>query len=269
MNNNKVTLVGAGNIARALLAGLIRKGRQPSDIMACDPDAGQRASLAETGIATSASNQKGIRNAGTVILCVKPQHILNVCDEIAPYLTENQLLISVAAGVTTASMLDRLPPLTRLIRCMPNTPALVGEGMTVLYATAEVSPEQKQSAEELACAIGKTLWVSDEDMMDLVTALSGSGPAYFFLVMEAMEKAAVKLGMDLSTARLLTSQTALGAARMVIDGAGDPENLRVSVTSPGGTTQAAIEQLQIAGLSESFDKAITAARQRSIELSKS
>ena len=202
------------------------------------------------------------------MLAVKPQVLREVANELAPLVQENQpLVISIAAGIGCASLQAWLGGEAALVRTMPNTPAMIQSGATVLFATNAVSDDQREQAESLMRAVGLTQWIDDESLMDAVTALSGSGPAYFFLVMEAMEDTARELGLAPQTARLLTLQTALGAARMALESSDPPETLRARVTSPGGTTERAIATLEDGGLRDLFARALKAASDRSREIS--
>jgi pyrroline-5-carboxylate reductase len=200
---------------------------------------------------------------------VKPQVLEQVATSIAPAVQKGQpLVISIAAGVLERNIEGWLGGDIALVRTMPNTPAMIQVGATVLHANGLVSNEQKSLAETVLRAVGLTQWVEDETLLDAVTALSGSGPAYFFLVMEAMEDAAVELGLSAETAHLLTLQTALGAARMAMESSDTPATLREKVTSPGGTTEAALNRFEEGGLRGLFTQALTQARDRSVELSK-
>jgi pyrroline-5-carboxylate reductase len=269
MQNNRIAFIGSGNMASALISGLIADGTAPSDLIASDPDASRRAGLAASaGIRTLDDNLSAAREADVLVLAVKPQVLKHVISELRPALDRQRpLVISIVAGIRCAAIKDWSSATLPLVRAMPNTPAMIQVGASVLYAGAEVSAEQRNSAERILRAVGLVRWVDDEDLMDAVTALSGSGPAYFFLVMEAMETAAIELGLTEDTARLLTLQTALGAARMAIESSEHPAVLRTKVTSPGGTTERALQSFEQDGIREVFKRALTAARDRSIELS--
>jgi len=259
------TFVGAGNIARALMCGYLKSQAKVS-ITASDPNMEQLKKL-PAEIRHSQDNNQAIVDADAVVLCLKPNLMAKICQEFSVP-TENKLFISVAAGITVSSLSQWLGQNTAIIRCMPNTPALVQQGMTGLYANTLVSPAQKLIAEEILGSVGQIHWFDDESELDAVTAVSGSGPAYYFLVMEAMQKAAESLGLSPAVARQLVLQTALGAAQMAQQSEFDPEQLRLNVTSPGGTTEAAINNMQNAGLTEIFRSAIEAAHNRSKALSK-
>ena len=268
--NQDIVFIGAGNMAGALIGGLIADGMAPERILAADPSAGQCAALsAATGIRTLSDNVAAAAGAGTLVLAVKPQVLADVARELAPAVQEHRpLVISIAAGIRCDSLQSWLGGEVALVRAMPNTPALVQSGATALYATPGVSGSQREQAESLLRAVGITCWLEDESLMDAVTALSGSGPAYFFLVMEALEEAARAQGLDAATVHLLTLQTALGAARMALESSDTPGTLRERVTSPGGTTERAIGVLKDGGLEALLARALDAARARSVELSR-
>jgi pyrroline-5-carboxylate reductase len=269
MTQHTLAFIGAGNMAGSLINGLVSDGHDPSRIVAADPSESQRAAIARhTGVRTTADNGAAVAGADVLVLAVKPQALQAVARGIAPRVqAARPLVISVAAGIREAALQEWLGGGIALVRTMPNTPAMIGAGATVLHAGPAVSVEQRDTAESILRAVGLTRWVDDEAQLDAVTALSGSGPAYFFLVMEAMEQAAVALGLPVDTARLLTLQTALGAARMAIESDEEPASLRRRVTSPGGTTERAIATFEDGGLRRLFAAALMAARDRSVELS--
>lgn len=264
----RLTFIGAGNMAGSIIGGLISKGYPAHLIVAADPNEQALQQLQQThGITTSSDNLAAVNAADVIILAVKPQVMEQVLRPLSATVAQNKpLIISIAAGITVTNIGHWLAPELPIVRTMPNTPALVQTGATGLYANALVSTEQKSIATTIFEAIGIALWFDDEEDMDRVVALSGSGPAYFFLVMEAMEQAGVALGLDRQVARQLTLQTALGAARLALAQDLEPAELRRRVTSPGGTTEAAIQQLQDGGLEQLFDNAIRAASARSKEL---
>lgn len=266
MKEVKTGLIGAGNIARAIIGGLIDSGLPPSCISAADPSANQLA-LLPPGVMQKGSNRQLAKEADVILLCVKPGLIMTVAEDIKA-LVKSKLVISVAAGVSTGSLEQVLGSGVAIIRCMPNTPALVRHGMTGLFANPFVTDAQRQIAREILGAVGKTRWFDAEDQLDAVTAVSGSGPAYFFLVMEALQAAAEELALPPEVARELVVQTALGAAYMASQSAEDAASLRRNVTSPGGTTEAAIKHLLAAGLPGDFSLAVQAAFERSRELAK-
>jgi pyrroline-5-carboxylate reductase len=266
-DHKSITFIGAGNMARSLIRGLLASGYPASAITASDPVAGQRAELTAAGIHCLQDNSEACRDADVIVLAVKPQilgDVLGGIDNLRP----DQLLISIAAGVPIASLCAWSCPEQAIVRCMPNTPALLGAGITGLYPNSQVSGEQRATAAAILNAAGRTLWVEREDLLDAVTAVSGSGPAYFFYLMEAMIRSGIQLGLDADTARELTIETAYGAALMARDGSDEPSQLRSNVTSPGGTTERALSILDAAGVSDTVLAALTGARDRSQELAK-
>lgn len=264
----KVGFIGAGNMARSLVGGLINSGMQPARIRAYDPDKGRLDQLAgDFGIAAAKDNQSMLDECDVVVLAVKPQVMQETVKGLQAG-AQPPLVLSIAAGITTEALQQWFGTKLPLVRAMPNTPALVRSGATALYATEQVGEEQRDQAESILRAVGLTLWVEKESQLDAVTALSGSGPAYFFYVMEAMEGAAEKLGLPADVARLLTMQTAFGAAKLALEIEEDPKVLRERVTSPGGTTERALAALQEGELSAVFERALKAAHDRSIELAK-
>jgi pyrroline-5-carboxylate reductase len=266
MSNTRIAFIGAGNMAASLIGGMRAQGVDASRITACDPGAETRERVAaEHGIKTFADNAQAIDGADVVLIAVKPQVMKAVCESLRPYLQPGQLIVSVAAGITSASMAKWLGE-RPIVRCMPNTPALVRQGVSGLFATPQVSAEQRQQAEQLLSAVGVALWLDEEQQLDAVTAVSGSGPAYFFLLIEAMTAAGVKLGLPQETAAKLTLQTALGAAHMAINSDVDAAELRRRVTSPSGTTEAAIKSFQAGGFEALVEKALGAAAHRSAEM---
>lgn len=266
MSKTRIAFIGAGNMAASLIGGLRAKGLDASLIRASDPGAETRARVsAEHAIEVFESNAQAIENADVVVLAVKPQAMKAVCENLRPSLKPHQLIVSIAAGITCAS-LNRWVGEQPIVRCMPNTPALLRQGVSGLYATGDVTTEQRQQAEDLLSAVGIALWLEQEQQLDAVTAVSGSGPAYFFLLIEAMTEAGVKLGLSREVAAQLTVQTALGAAHMAVTSDVDAAELRRRVTSPGGTTQAAIESFQASGFEALVEKALGAAKHRSAEM---
>ncbi|MBL3588174.1 MAG: pyrroline-5-carboxylate reductase [gamma proteobacterium endosymbiont of Lamellibrachia anaximandri] len=269
MKLNSITFIGGGNMAASLISGLVADGYDPTHITASDPNKERLAQLAANyAIRTETDNDAAVQNADIVVLAVKPQVLESVVRDLAGAIWRHQpLVISIAAGVREAALREWLGEDIALVRTMPNTPAMIQSGASGLHASENVSDIQKDQAESILRAVGLTCWVTDESQMDAVTALSGSGPAYFFLVMEAMEAAAIKMGLEAENARLLTLQTALGAARMAIESKDSPATLREKVTSPGGTTERALGILQEGGLPALFEQALNGARDRSQELS--
>ncbi len=270
MTQPTIAFIGSGNMAAALIGGLISDGTPVERILATDPDPARRETLAtQSGIHTLEDNAEAVTRAEVVVLAVKPQILGEVARELAePIQQHRPLVISIAAGIRSDTLQRWLGGEVALVRSMPNTPAMLQTGATALFATPAVNATQREQAESVMRAVGLVQWVDDESLMDAVTALSGSGPAYFFLFMEAMEHAAERLGLPADTARLLTLQTALGAARMAIESSEDPAELRRRVTSPGGTTEQAIERFEAEDLEGIVLRALTAARDRSVELSR-
>ena len=266
MSKTRIAFIGAGNMAASLIGGLRAKGLEAAQIRASDPGEETRARVsAEHGIEVFADNAQAVEGADVVVLAVKPQAMKAVCEAIRPYLKPGQLVVSIAAGITCASMNNWLGA-QPIVRCMPNTPALLRQGVSGLFATAEVTAEQRQQAQELLSAVGIALWLNEEQQLDAVTAVSGSGPAYFFLLIEAMTAAGVKLGLPADIAAQLTLQTALGAAHMAVSSDVDAAELRRRVTSPAGTTEAAIKSFQANGFEALVEQALGAAAHRSAEM---
>lgn len=262
-----LAFIGAGNMARAIIGGLIDNGYPAEKIWASEPDANKLIDLQEQGLQTTCNNSDAVTAADVVILAVKPQVLKSVLTDIATSVqAQKPLLLSVAAGIMTSSMEQWLGGNTAIVRCMPNTPALVQTGANGLYANDKVSDNQKELAESILQATGITLWVDEESQLDAVTAVSGSGPAYYFLVMESMIQAGIKLGLSEQVATQLTLQTAQGAAKMALSSDVDPAELRRRVTSPNGTTEQAIKRFLDGGLPELFDEALQACNDRSVEL---
>ncbi|AMB77820.1 MULTISPECIES: pyrroline-5-carboxylate reductase [Pseudomonas] len=266
MSNMRIAFIGAGNMASSLIGGLLAKGLDAAQIRASDPGAETRARVsAEHGIELFADNAQAVQDADVIVIAVKPQVMKAVCQDLRAHLEPHQLLISIAAGITCTSLQNWLGN-QPLVRCMPNTPALLGKGVSGLFATAAVTAEQRQQAEDLLSAVGIAVWVDTEAQIDAVTAVSGSGPAYFFLLIEAMADAGVKLGLPREVAKQLAEQTALGAAHMAVASDVDAAELRRRVTSPAGTTEAAIKSFQADGFAASVEKALSAAAHRSAEM---
>jgi len=266
----KVRFVGAGNMASSLIGGLLNRGFFPSQITASDPGGHQRQLLTEKfGVQTFNDNNSHFGIPDVVILAVKPQIMKLVALDIASSIAEtNALVISIAAGIKIEHLEKWLSPESSIVRTMPNTPALIGEGATGLFANKNVSNEQKHLTEGIMDSVGISHWVDEEFKIDVVTALSGSGPAYFFLFMEYMQKTAVELGLSPEVAAKLTEQTALGSAILAQRSSDDIKVLREKVTSPNGTTEAALKSFNKNNLETIIDKALKAANDRSIQLSK-
>ena len=264
-----VVFIGGGNMARSLVGGLVARGAAASQVRVVDPNADIRAGLeADFGVATYADAHEAVDGAGTWVLATKPQVMREVCAALAAQAqVARPLVLSVAAGIT-AGQLDRwLGGDMAVVRTMPNTPALLGAGVTGLHANARVDDAGRARAQALLESAGVTVWVEDEARMDTVTGVSGSGPAYVFLLAEAMEEAAIAQGLAPADARTLVQHTMLGAARMLVESGDAPAELRRRVTSPGGTTQAAIETFEAGGLRTLVAEAIGNAARRGGELS--
>ncbi len=260
--------IGAGNMARSLIGGLIADGWDPARIQVADPGSEPLQLIRQLGV-TNTGNDNSAVAAGceVVLLAVKPQVMPAVAREISTAVQQHQpLIISIAAGIREADLRRWLGDRTAIVRCMPNTPALVLSGATALYANPRTSEQQRDLAESLLRAVGLTLWVDNEELMDAVTALSGSGPAYIFLVIEALQAAGNELGLSADQARLLAIQTTFGAAKMALESQDEPAVLRQCVTSPGGTTEQALKVLEAGKLRGLFLEALKSARDRSKQL---
>lgn len=255
-----IAFVGGGNMAHALATRL--SGSWQGGITVAEPVAAQRARFAAP-VTTTDDNLAAVADAAIIVLAVKPQILETVARQIAPALRD-QLVISIAAGVPIRALETWLGADRPIVRCMPNTPALIGAGITGLVANPSVSTSQRASADELLAAAGQVVWFESDAELDAVTALSGSGPAYFFYVIEALAEAGARLGLDPAVAKRLTIATAAGAAAMAVDD--DPATLRERVTSPGGTTERALAILAEQSLPATLDAAVRGAFHRSREL---
>lgn len=269
MQEQTIAFIGGGNMADSLAGGLIAGGHPPERIWVADPFIDQLDGLrARHKINVTQENSEAASHADVILMATKPQVLSEAAAEIREVVAERQpLILSIAAGIREPDLRRWLGGEVAVVRAMPNTPSLLGAGATALYANPEVTEAQKTTARGILETVGLAIWVDEEDHMDVVTATSGSGPAYFFSVMEAMTRAAQELGLEAETASSLVRQTALGAARMATEGSDDPATLRQKVTSPGGTTAAALEALESCGLDDCFARALTAARDRSRSLS--
>lgn len=268
MKKCKIAFIGGGNMSYSLIGGLLAEDCHADNICVSDPDLARLDSLRQDfAVQVTQDNQLCASDADVVVLAVKPQVLKEVAGSLAPLLAARKsLIISVAAGIRIEALGRWLGQGLPIVRAMPNTPALVRTGASGLCANSHVNSEQRDLAESILRAVGLVMWVEDEAQMDVVTALSGSGPAYFFLVMEALQKAAEHHGLGAEAARLLTLQTAFGAAKMALESSEEPALLRARVTSPGGTTEQAINTLLNGGIETLFDQAIAAAAHRSREL---
>lgn len=264
-----IAFIGGGNMARSLIGGLLAQGRDPASIRVAEPFAATRDALrSDFGVTVFDDGAHAVEGAATWVLATKPQVLRAACESLA---TQAQgakpLVVSIAAGITAAQVERWLGGGVAVVRTMPNTPALLGAGVTGLYASASVDAAGRAFAESLLSAAGKTVWIDDEAQMDAVTAVSGSGPAYVFLLAEAMTDAGIREGLPADAARTLALHTLLGAARMLTESDVDAAELRRRVTSPNGTTQAAIEAFEAGGFRQLVTTAIHAARVRGAELS--
>ena len=262
--NCNICFIGGGNMAQALIGGLISRGLPPTRITVSDPVEKVRLLLAEKDVCVTDDNLAAIRDADIVLFAVKPQVLASVLKPLKG-LFEGKLVMSIVAGAEITTIATLLAT-DRIVRVMPNTPALVQTGAHGLYATDAVDSKDRELASQVLAATGLTLWVNSEAQIDAVTAVSGSGPAYFFYMMESMIRAGKNLGLDEKVATALTLQTALGAAQMAITSSNTPAELRKNVTSPNGTTQAALEVFDRAQISQNIQAALAAAQKRSQEL---
>ncbi len=269
-NNLSIGTIGAGNMATALIEGLLATGVAPASLWASDPAPAKLQLLAAKGVQTVTDNAVLIAACDVVIVAVKPQVMGTVVQALQPGLaTKPVLLISVAAGITCERLTQWTSPTQAIVRCMPNTPALVQAGASALFANAQVNEQQKSLALTILQSVGLACWLADEKQMDAVTALSGSGPAYFFLLLEAMQAAGIELGLPPEVAKALSLQTAFGAAKLALASDVDAAELRRRVTSPGGTTEAAIRQFESEHFRAIVARALTSAAKRSAELASS
>jgi pyrroline-5-carboxylate reductase len=267
VNKRRIAVLGTGKMGEALIKGLCSSGsRQPSEIVATDIHPERLQAIAELcGVATSSSNREAVKDAGLIVIAVKPQDLAALAEEIGDQLTSDQTLLSVAAAVRTVEIERHLPPGIPVVRAMPNTPATVLEAMTGIAPGAHAGEESMTLADEVLSAVGAVVRVHEE-ALDAVTAVSGSGPAYFALLAEAMIEAGILLGLARDISTKLVVQTMFGTAKLLRDTGIHPVELRENVTSPGGTTIRAIRELERAGVRAAFLNAIQAAMERSREL---
>jgi pyrroline-5-carboxylate reductase len=268
MSDQQIAILGGGNMGRALIGGLLRSGTRPERVSVGEASEAARLSLArELGVTATPDNARAIEGAALVVLAVKPYQVQEVVTALAPQLEARRpLVFSVAAGVRLASLEAWSGAGVPVVRSVPNRPALVGAGITALYAPPSVGAAQRAAAERLARSVGEAVWVTEEDHLDAVTAVSGSGPAYFFLLAELIAEAGAHLGLPAPTARRLAIATLNGAGLMAGAGDADLKRLREEVTSKGGTTEAALRTFAAADLKGIVARALTAAAQRSHEL---
>ena len=272
----KIAFLGCGNMAQSLIGGLISDGFNPADIIVADP-VPQATDLANDKwqVEVAENNNAAVALADVVVLAIKPQQMKTVLTGLSGSL-DDKLLISIAAGVQTGDMRQwasesagkNATGKIAVVRCMPNTPALLQQGATGLYADNNVNDAQRTAAEKILAAAGTTAWVDSEEQLDAITALSGSGPAYFFLLIESMTNAAISLGLPKNLATNFAVQTALGAAQMAADSGLEPAQLRANVTSPAGTTEAALNSFNDDNFTQTVHSAMQAAKLRAQELSK-
>ncbi len=262
----KIAFVGGGNMARAIIGGLVAKGIRASDVTVVEIDGAARLRLAgELGVTSVDKPGPGLADAGIVVMAVKPQQMRAAATALAPHLGD-PLVVTIAAGIRLGDLARWLGGRRRLVRAMPNTPALVHAGITGLHAPEGVNPDDRQAAEDLLAAVGATLWFEREEDLDAVTAVSGSGPAYVFYAIEALERAARELGLAEGAASSLALWTFVGATKLAIERGEKPGELRAQVTSKGGTTERALEVLEAGGVQQRFVDAVKAACERSREL---
>jgi len=271
MNKIKISFIGCGNMGRSLIGGLIANGHPADRLCGSDVDPAQRQTIRDLyDVETLDDNLKAIQGADVVVLAVKPQVVRQTLEPLHAVLDRSQpLLLSIAAGIRLQQLARWAGAHLAIVRAMPNTPALIRSGAAALCANRHAGADQRNLAETIMRSVGIITWVEDEMLMDAVTALSGSGPAYYFYMMEIMEQAGMRLGLTRDQARLLTLQTALGAARMALESKDDPAALRRQVTSPGGTTEQALRVLQEGGFPELLAAAMKAAYERADELARS
>ncbi len=264
-----IAFIGGGNMARSLIGGLVARVAAPASIHVAEPvDTLRHALRSDFGVRTFRTAAEAAEGASIWLFAVKPQMMHSVCDGMTALVRAHPpLAITIAAGITSDQLQRWLGGALAVVRTMPNTPALLGAGITGLFANAAASQEQREQAEALLGAVGQTVWIDDETQMDAVTAVSGSGPAYVFLLAEAMQSAGIAQGLPVDAARALASQTLLGAARMLTESGEPADVLRARVTSPGGTTEAAMNTFEAGGFRELVDRAIAAATARGRELS--
>lgn len=270
VKTTNIAFIGAGNMASSIIGGLLANGHDAGRISASDPYAPSLEALREMGITRVGSdNITAIQDADVIVLAVKPQILREVATALAPALTHNwPLVISIAAGIELSSLQSWLGAQCPIVRCMPNTPALLGAGATALYANDAVSQTQREQADTILAATGYCCWVDEEPQLDAITALSGSGPAYFFLLIEAMMASAQTMGLSPQVARAMATQTALGAARMACESDVDASELRRRVTSPNGTTEQAVNTFLSHKLPETVHQAMQAAAERAREMAR-
>ena len=267
MQHKLVCFIGGGNMAQAIVFGLLKQAYPADKIIVCDPNEEKRDLFAQKGVRTSTDNVAAVAQAEVVLLAVKPQVLAEVCSPLSAVDFSDKLLISIAAGISVKRLTALLPTAQSAVRVMPNTPALVGEGMAGLFADQNTSENDRTFAQDLLSAVGKTLWVASEEHMHAVTAASGSSPAYFFQFLEAMQQGLIDMGLSADNARELVQQAMLGSAKMVVENPQvDLSTLRQNVTSKGGTTAAALNVLNQHQFNDIVQQAMQACVARSKEM---
>ncbi len=257
-----ITFIGGGNMASALIGGMLQQGYSAAQIRVVEISAAGREKITrESGVTAVAQIADGISGSDVILLAVKPQQLSAMAQQLAPLLKDH-LVISIAAGIRASDICRWLGGHACVVRAMPNTPALVRAAVTGLYALPGVSAQQKQHAEAILAAVGSVLWLEREELLDALTAVSGSGPAYVFYFIEALQQAAVELGLDAAQARQLSLETFLGAARLASQSEEDAATLRARVTSKGGTTERALQSMEHDGVRSAIARAIHAAHER-------
>lgn len=269
MTQAKITFIGAGNMASSIIGGLIKKGFSANAVTATDPYQPSLDKLsAEFGVNISGDNGVAATQSDVIVLAIKPQVMEQVCRDLSSHLTHKPMIVSIAAGIDITSLDAWLGNELAIVRCMPNTPALVQTGASGLFANAHTSVDQKALANDILEAVGVVQWLDSESLIDPVTAVSGSGPAYYFLFMEAMIEAGIAQGLSRENATELTLQTALGAAKLAQSSDVDVAELRRRVTSPNGTTEQAVLSFEQQGIRDMVAKAMQACSDRSVEMAK-
>ena len=267
LKNTTIAIIGAGNMGKALIDGCIKSDISPAQLIVIDPDAQKKETLLAMGVRATLKPDEGLREAQLIVFCVKPAQMQDTIKELVPFL-DNQIIISIAAGLPIALLASWFGSPFSIVRAMPNTPATVGAGMTVFCDDGSLTHQMQQKISALFSAVGKVLWLPKESEMDVITAVSGSGPAYFFYLMEAMIEGGKRLGLSEQTATALVKQTALGAAMLASSVAMDCKELKERVTSKGGTTEAALRVFEQKDSKTTIIEAIEAAYYRSKEIGK-